>query len=633
MSKLVSRCFFIFLVFVASVGSNSQQAQANSELENAIIMANEKELYTHQDWLHLVQYTPRVLARYKSEIRSDYSFFASDGKQNPQAELAATLRALYNGASSEQDVNEHPRCKFIARYEFLKTHLALPSELERLSCPKFEAWIRPEEISSVSLVFASGYFRNPASFFGHPILKFNKSKGRDTSLLDITINNGAIVPPNENPIAYIVKGVFGGYQAGFSDTQFYQLNHSYVESDLRDLWHYELDLNEQQINKLVYYSWELLGQRFTYRFFSNNCGYFLEDLLQYALGERISPRNRIYSIPSTTFFNLVTANNQGRNLVKNIHRTPSRHSQFFEKYTTLSEGEKSAVAYFLKTQTLDRQLSELSQIRVIDTLTDYLSFLLSKSKNEEKQSEIKRQRTRLFSRRLSLTRSDIKWPEVISSTPPHAGNKPTLFRVSALHNSEFGSGIKLRFRPASYDVVDLDGGHVPDSKLNMFNIEAIAVDGEQRLTRLDIVDITTLNLSRTGLPKDGGRGWGLRFGLERADEECLDCLLTYVAGSAFKAKKINDQWTAYLQAEANYHSKYLDSSAWVSTSTALIGHILPAWKSHLSVGRRWHIEGSNTDETIFRWENRFGKNTHSNFRFDISHNKQTEVTIGYGIYW
>ena len=603
-----------------------------SMLGEALQAAKEKELHKEKDWQHLIQYAPRILKPFASEIKSEYSFFSKDGATNPQSELNATLTALFETPLSIE-ADEHPRCKFIARYDFLNTHLVLPEQLKSMSCPQFESWLDIDKIESVSLVFASGYFRNPASFFGHPILKFNQKSGSSSNLLDITLNNGAIVPPNENPVAYVIKGVFGGYKAAFSDTKFYQLNHSYVESDLRDLWHYELNLDKEQVKRLVYYSWELLGHRFTYRFFSNNCGYFLEDLLQYAIGKRLSPRNRIYSVPSTTFFNLVKAENNNGPLVKNIEQVPSRHSQLFEKYSALSDQERVGLEYYLDNNVLPETLNTLSQIRVIDTLTDYYSYLSARTKNKGKKQQLSSKRSKLFGLRLSLIKHDIEWPEVESSTAPHTGSRPSLLRVSGLYNSELGSGLKLRLRPASYDLIDLDGGHVPDSKLNFFNIEAVSVGGKQRLTRFDIVDITTLNLSRTGLPGDGGLGWGLRVGFESANNDCIDCLLAYAAGSAIKAKKIAKQWTVYVQGEASYHSTFENSSLGITPSVAIIGHVNSYWKTHLIAGKRLFIDGDRSDESNIKWENRFGNNPNSNFRLDVNYNEATEITLGYGIYW
>jgi len=622
-------CAFVLLF----IFNSNTFAAPKASLESALKTADEELLYEQADWQHLMQYIDRALGSRSSEIQSKSSFFAKDGHKNPRSELLATITAMHKPASSYSSNDDHPRCKFIARYTFLSQFITFPDNIKNLECVKFNDWINTNDLDSISLIFASGYFKNPASFYGHPLLKFNSKKNNTSSLLDITINNGAIVPPNENPILYMVKGVFGGYDAAFSDTKFYQLNHDYSESDLRDLWEYELNLSEEQRLRVALYSWELLGQRFTYRFFQQNCGYFLEDLLQYALKKRISPRHKLYTLPATTFFNLVETKNNGQALVKKITRTPSRHTQLYEKFFDLSEHEKVVVKEYIKTGKFALQVSDAEQLRAIDTLVDYYSFLISKNPKSAKNKDYIVKRTALYGKRLSLNTTQIAWPKNITTTPPHSGSRPTLLRIGAIHNSELGDGIKIRLRPASYDLIDLDDGHVPNSTLNMFNIEAVSINGKQRLTRFDLVEIKTLNLSRTGLPGDGGLGWGLRVGAERAELSCLDCLVAQASGSLIKGKKINENWTVYSELEATYHSNYEDRSFKATGLLGIVGQITPQWKTQLLLGQRAYIDGDNQRDSIVKWSNRFGNNTRSNFVLDIDYDSTLEAQLSYGYYW
>jgi len=582
-----------------------------------------KELYSHPDWLRLLQYLPTLRAGYRSEVLSDSSFLSNDGRENPKQELIANISKMLVSPKADEEDN-HPRCKFIARYDFLSQHLAFPAKVQNIECAKFEDWINVDEIESVSVVFASGYFRNPASFFGHPLLKFNRGKGNH--LLDITLNNGAVVPDNENPISYVIKGVFGGYESAFSDTRFYQLNHSYSESDLRDLWHYELSLTNEEIKRLIYYSWELLDHRFAYKFFSKNCGYFLENLFSYAIGERISPRNPIYTVPSSMFFNLVQSHQEKGGVIKKIHRVPSRQSRFREKFAALKKVERIAVRKFIDTEKLNESLDQRSRIRIIDTLSDYYLFLSSREKSKEQKQVLQGTRRKLFAKRIKLSKSDhLVWPDTSVATAPHSGNLPSLSRASVTYNDKLGSGLGLRIRPVSYDLTDLDQGRVANSKLNMFNSEILLSDGRVRIRRFDLVDIVSLNISETGLPKDGGRGWGLRFGAELANEGCLNCLLAYAAGSAIKGFKVNDTLTVYGQAEARVHSKYLDSQFSIDGKFGIISNITSSWKLHLTIGHRAQIKGSAENETIISWQNRFGSRADSNFTFDVNHNVETTM--------
>ncbi len=630
--------FLSWSIFISTAKAKSA-ISVDSHYKSALDSLEQRSIADSPDWQNLIQYTARLLGKRTSEISSSNAFFANDGAHNAQSELRATLRAMLTPLKADQSGDDHPRCKFIARYEFLKNHVQFPSNIENIVCAKFNQWVNIDDVESVSLVFASGYFKNPASFYGHPLLKFNSSKVNTGGLLDITINNGAIVPPNENPLVYMVRGVFGGYQAAFSDTTFYQLNHSYSESDLRDLWDYQLNLNDSQKRKLILYSWELLSQRFTYRFFSKNCGYFLEDLLQYAIGKRLSPRNRIYAVPANTFFNAMQTSNNGKPLVSKISRTPSRHSRLNESFSSLSETGKAAVKNYVITQEFNQQLEPDIELAVIDTLTDYYSFLIAKTDKASKKQTLSQKRTKLYAKRLSLAaKTNDSFEDLTTSieswsTPPHTGSRPSLVRFGYVRNSELGNGVWFRIRPVSYDLLDLDEGHVENSILNMFNLEATAFEDHLRISRFDLVSIKTLNISRTGLPGDGGLGWGLRFGLERANNSCIDCLLGHVSASAIKAKRLSPALSIYFEGEVSYHSNFKGGSLRTTTTAAAVAKPLRGWKTQLVVGKRFSIDGDADSETLVQWQNRIGDKPNRNIRLDLNYDGESEIHLGYGWYW
>lgn len=629
MRHLFKQLTFLLLLISAATLSNASTEQY-SELQNKALYL---KLHEKPDWHSLLQYQSSFIKGIHSEIISPDSFFSKNGGSDPKAELLETIRAMEQPPQEGQEDN-HPRCRFIARYYFLSRALTFSPEIRSIKCEKFEQWLTLDEIESVSLVFASGYFRNPASFFGHPILKFNRSSGQYSDLLDVTLNNGAVVPPKENPIAYVIKGVFGGYESAFSDTAFYQLNHSYAEDDLRDLWHYKLELSREEIKRLAYFSWEVLGQRFVYKFFSHNCSYFLENLLLYATGERISPRNSIYTVPSTTFFNLLNSKDRGRKRVSDINRVPSRQSKFREKFISLNDLEQNGVRAFVGESVLPSGLPAVSQIRVIDTLVDYYQYLITRAKSATKKELFNNLRQNLLLARLKLTkRNDVSWATQNTSTPPHSGSLPSLMRFSLLHNSDIGYGGHFRLRPVSYDFTDLDGGRVPNSKLNMFNTEFVIIDDKVRLERFDLVDISSVNLSATGLPGDGGLGWGLKFGLQRPDNQCLNCLVSYLGVSGLKGKQISHSVVMYSQLEGVFHSSYLDSQLRFEANVGLLADVSDSWRSHLKIGYRTHVSGSQESDHVYTWENRFGSRRDRNVTLNISHEKSTQITLGYGIYW
>jgi hypothetical protein len=160
----------------------------------------------------------------------------------------------------------------------------------RIACPRFDGFIRNSEVESVSIIFATGFLGNPASYYGHALLKFNYT-GTDSRspLLDVSVNYGAILTGTDDPLTYMLKGVFGGYDGGFSHVHYYFHNHNYGENELRDLWEYRLDLPPEAVRLIVAHAWEVLGQRYTYYFFRRNCAFRMAEIVQVVDGVDITP--------------------------------------------------------------------------------------------------------------------------------------------------------------------------------------------------------------------------------------------------------------------------------------------------------------------------------------------------------
>ena len=106
---------------------------------------------------------------------------------------------------------------------WLNQRLGLPGyKCDAEVCPSLSRWARLDEIDSVSIIYVSGYLGNPASSFGHALLNLKTNNSDNLFGLDDTsISYGATVPLHESIIYYVLKGLFGGYYATFSDKLFY----------------------------------------------------------------------------------------------------------------------------------------------------------------------------------------------------------------------------------------------------------------------------------------------------------------------------------------------------------------------------------------------------------------------------
>lgn len=629
----------IFILAILSLATIATQSYANdgNDLSLAYIQkAAEKKLHEKAQWRRLLQLPKHSLLKSKSEVQSKSFFYSPQGNKNPEQELYATINEILRSLDYD-DINKSPKCKKIARYSWLHKHLNFPEKINNLHCEQFSNWVDLDNIDSVSLVFATGYLKNPASFYGHPFLKFNSQGDDKSSLLDITLNNGAIVPNNENPLIYVIKGIFGGYQSAFSDTKFYQLNHNYTEKDLRDTWEYQLNLSDEQVKRIVYYSWELLGERLTYKFFNRNCAYFIENILEYGLEKRISTAKKLYHIPATTFFNLMDTDNGSTPLVKKINHNPSRQTKLSQKYNALNQREKSVVKNIISNSPniieIDNSTA-LSKLKIIDTAIDYYNYL--QIKLPENSALYTKAKYQLYIDRLQLNdQEQINWETTNRkiSTAPHDGIKPSMISTALIHNEIKGYGLRLRLRPANSDSIDKDEGRVPHSTLNMFDLVVDYIDDEIIISKLDIVNISTLGLSNTKLKHDGGLNWSVRFGLDRVNHSCSECTLPYIEGRLGKAVKISENVAAYLNYGGIVHSTYNNSQIKHSLRTGIIGSILPKWKSSFWVERGEYIDASDAPETFFSWENRFGNKNNHHYRFNLIKKNSLETSFSFNYFW
>lgn len=159
--------FFLTLFTISSYADDTESARTD-----IINSAQQKDLANHPTWLKLLHYN--TLGG-ESEVVSDEFFLSARGKKEASAELLATLNAYL--APWGENGDEHARCRFPARYYWLNHKINLPDyQLREPRCKKFEQWALLDKVSSISLLLVSGYYGNPASTFGHTLLKLNAQR-------------------------------------------------------------------------------------------------------------------------------------------------------------------------------------------------------------------------------------------------------------------------------------------------------------------------------------------------------------------------------------------------------------------------------------------------------------------------
>ena len=215
-------------------------------------------------------------------------FLAENGKTDPRAELEATIRAFFVPPDSlpakdeqEQKINEnyHPRCNFPARFEYLRRNLKFdPAIFPRVDCARFTKMHNMVRAKSASLIFASYYAADPASTFGHTLLRLDPV---DPDTKPIAVNFSANTT-GYDMARYVIYGLFGGFKGYFSYIPYEHKILEYSFSQNRDIWEYELDLTPEDIEFIQLHIWELKTTGFDYFYMTENCSYRLLTLIEIA---------------------------------------------------------------------------------------------------------------------------------------------------------------------------------------------------------------------------------------------------------------------------------------------------------------------------------------------------------------
>ena len=288
-------------------------------------------------WISLGHYEARKLGGWRSYVSDDKFFLAKDGAHHPDAELRATVDALYAPLSLG---DKHPQCVYPARTRWLKAQLNL-TDLPKAECAEFTQWFKDVAPHSTVMIFPAAYLNSPSSMFGHTLLRIDQADVQDnkTALLSYAINFGAYIEGSDNSILYAWKGLAGGYPGLFALVPYQEKLSEYRSLENRDLWEYRLNLTPEETQRMVEHVWELKQIQFDYFFFDENCSYRLLELLQVARpGLQLTTQFPLTAIPTDTVKAVKEAG-----LVESIEYRPSRERELLDRAKAIDPEEQQWV--------------------------------------------------------------------------------------------------------------------------------------------------------------------------------------------------------------------------------------------------------------------------------------------------
>lgn len=463
-------------------------------LQELIARSHAAGLSSTAQWLALVHYRTNLIFPGVTGQADDPEFYlAPDGKTDPRAELDATLRAFFAPPVVETDSVQHPQCRFIARYHWLRKTLHFdPRRLPPQSCRRFTKWRATLNASALTLVFPSAYINNPSSMFGHTLLRVDAANQDERTRLLAYAVNYAVGPGSDNGVLFTLKSLVGAYPGLFSISPYYVKVKEYSDMENRDIWEYRLNFTHEEIDRLLRHAWELGPTRFDYYFFDENCAYYLLSLFDVARPSlQLTSGFRGWVIPVDTVRRVVE---QSGMLAQVVYR-PANNTRLRDRLARMNDAERSMVRQLAQIGPRKQVLQGLPVAEQAELLEGAYALVRHQDSDGQREHSVAARvsRSLLLARsRLPAGQDDIEPP--VPAVRPDQGHKTRRLAIGAGRRDgrNFQS---LAVRPAYNDLLDPGGGYTNGAQINFMDIALrhYQDSGGLELEKLTLVDIYSLS--------------------------------------------------------------------------------------------------------------------------------------------
>lgn len=584
------RLLFVLLAGCVACLSARAQSTASADLER---------LARDPVWLRLLHAGPDG----RSEVNSPDFFLAPSGASDPLAELRATLAQA--GTPLPADAHQHPRCRFPARYWWLARQGVLPAaEPIPPGCTRLARWAQLDRLQSVSLLLVSGYFGNPASSFGHALLKFNTGDA-DARLFDLSFNFGALVPEGEPMLRYVWRGLTGGYESGFTDRYFYTHDLVYARTEFRDVWDYELALTPEQRTLLVLHLWEVAGRKFTYYFLTKNCAYRLAELVELATGHRLTDRAALWYVPVELFHRLheIDAPQPGR-LIRSIRFLPSSQRQLVQQFRQLDAREADAANRVIRgDDAVDgawrAAFAPERQIDVTDALLAYYEYRLA-AEEPAPSPALQARKAAALRQRLQLPAREQPDAEPSPLRSPAQGGAPMMLGAGLARDGGAGGYLRLRWAPYYWDLVGDNGLSSGGGAGELVVLDtAVGVDRSRVFVeRIDVIRARKLDTGQVNIAGEQSWSWQTQIGWSRVWRSHDDGApargqpLAVARMGVGRAWSLHEDLLATVMLDGLVQSRFSLLAA--EPQVAVIAGGRGPWRAVLRMGRRYEFTAGNS---------------------------------------
>lgn len=494
--KAITLLTFLSSISISTFAADSLTAQSYIQL------SAQKSLEQDKTWLRLMY----ADVKGNSEVEYPGYFLSNQGKSNLKAELIHNIQALFQSAEPNQSV----RCRFPARSQWIMQQLDIQEEqLPVVECPEYQQWMGQIKPHKATLIYATDFMGNPSSMFGHTLLRLDPKDQKQLNLVSYAINYAATVNGGDN-WSYAWKGLTGQYPGEYSLMPYYRKVKEYGDFESRDLWEYELNLNEQETQFLVQHIWEMQKVSFPYYFVSDNCAYRLLGLIDLVRpNENLAEQFKIATIPVETIKAI-----EQNDLIKDTVYRPALETQLLAQakqhgYDLAKVAHEVGVSEPQNMPEVLEKYSALDQAKILEMAYDdlYLQFLGRKVEEAFAQPRL---------RQLLVLRSQIKQekqrmlPQVPKLDPTRAHHARSIsIHTGRVQGDAF---VEIGHRQAYHDLIDPQGGYRVGTQLKFLDG---SIQYREDKLKLNHVDFLSVNSYNPMTPFKMPLSWGFNVGWQQ----------------------------------------------------------------------------------------------------------------------
>lgn len=614
--KISGTFFYIFVIFFFNALARAEDTTIKriipaeyksvlneNERSSLITTATNLKLNTSRQWTKLLHIERNTFGIKRSQISDPTFFLSNEIRFSNNDELAATLLGFFEEASSFEltieaptnrlkklsaqviDHSQHPICRFPARLAFLKKslvaeHALLWEKLPKVNCTFYSIYTDALRPKAISFVFSSYYSDSPGSAFGHTFFKISRDQSTASTNQEL-LDYGAGFAANaqdSNPISYALLGLFGGFTGTWTNVPYYYKVREYSDFEARDLWSYDLDLSQDEVEMLTNHLWEVGAHYYTYYFFTQNCAFHMLTVLE-AAAPRLHLIEHVpflYVIPSDSMKALFYS----PGLVKNVTFRPSIRSAFLERAKRMDQDHFKIFDSFAKNldaKNLKTSGTEEQRAYLLDAAIDLID-LRAPNPNSEKAASFKSVKSELLGLRAQtqFTSPEVKYDPTDFEDPSqsHGSSRASVYYYQ---KSDVKSGL-FEYRFALHEMLDPTYGLPKNSQLEFFNFSFDLLPNDLKLRDLHLFKVLNINPINFFETKPS---WGFDFGLQNRPQYCDPSeYACYLAGTQFR------MGYAFSTAPPAILNKGLETMVWGMGSASLrhSSHLKIAGDTYLAPG-------------------------------------------------